>query len=118
MNKYDEILEWIAAGTNSLVIAMLSIMYYLIQADGMDAAHLADVMGRIGMSFDTSTKVLTNGETTYTVNDLISTTITTLYPNSVVITPEFISLAIYKMQRYHHITSEQAAALRLALANA
>lgn len=118
MNKYDEILEWIAAGTNRLVIAMLSIMYFLIQADGMDADHLGDVMHRIGMKFDTSAKVLVDGETVYTVNDLISVTITKLYPNSVVITPEFISLAIYKMKRYGHITSEQAAALRTALVNA
>lgn len=118
MNKYDELLEWIAAGTNSLVIALLAVMYYIIQADGMDATHLANIMSRIDMSFDTSTSVLTNGETAYTIYDLISTTITTLYPASLVITPEFISLAIYKTKRYGYITAAQATTLRAALANA
>jgi len=118
MNKYDELLEWISAGASSLIIAMLAIMYYIIQADGMDATNLTDIMTRINMSFNTSTSVLTSGETTYTIYDLISTTITTLYPTSIVITPEFISLAIYKTKRYGYITAAQATALRTALANA
>lgn len=118
MNKYDEMLEWIASGTNSLVVAMLSIMYYIIQAEGMDATHLADIMGRIDMSFDTGTKILTSGTKTYTTYDMINAVITTLYKPSLVITSEFIFWSIYKAQRRGYITSGEATTLKAALANA
>ena len=118
MNKYEEILEWIKAGTDHLIVAMLAIMYYVIQAEGMSAEHLTDIMTKISMSFNTSTNILTSGETTYTINDLLHTTITTLYPKSMVITPEFILFSLYKLKRYSYITAEQYTTLKSELANA
>lgn len=118
MNKYDELLEWIESGASSFVVAMLAIMYYIIQAEGMNASNLADIMTRLNMTYDTTAHILTFGETNCTTYDLILKVINEYYENSVVVTPELISLLIYKTKRYGYITSAQATELRTALSNA
>lgn len=118
MNKYDELLEWIESGASSFVVAMLAIMYYIIQAEGMSAANLTDIMTRLNMTYDTTTHVLTCGETTCTIYDLVLKVINEYYENSIVVTPELITLLIYKTKRYGYITSAQATELKAALANA
>lgn len=120
MNKYQMCLEWIASGAANFVVAMYAIIYFLIQAEGMDAEHLADIMTRIGMSFNTSTYVLNVGEANYTINDLIALVISTdeYCKNNDNISPEFVKYSIYIAFAKGHITSEQKMTLRAALANA
>ena len=112
MNKYEEILEWIKAGTDNLIVAMLAIMYYMIGADGMTAEHIVDIMTRISMSYDTTLRQLTSGETTYSIYDLFHTVITTLYPNSMVITPELLVFSLQKSKTKGYLTAEEYTALK------
>jgi hypothetical protein len=84
MNAYQYIVDTIAAGTEHLVAAMLSIFFYFIStgtltANDMTASNLAIVMASLGYSYNTSTDIFNDGESDYTINQLLSSVITDYY---------------------------------------
>jgi hypothetical protein len=88
MNFYEEMLKKIVDGRMSkLSIAMLSIIYYVIGSKGMTADNLADIMSKLGYTYNTSTNVLNDGTTDYTVYDLLNKVITDLYPIDEILYP-------------------------------
>lgn len=116
MNSYETILNQIKSNIfNALDIALMSIMYWVIQSPGMSDEHLADIMSRIGYTFDTSTMTLNDGTSNYTILQMLQNAISDIYTTSK-IPPESLALVINKCKSKGYITAEQAQTLIDSLA--
>ena len=110
MGSYEKLLEYIKANENSMFIAMLSILYFII--GDITSAELTDIMTRLGMSYNTSTNVLTDGETSYSIYDLIYYVVSTnAYKKSLVRDETYMKFNISTALDYGLITSEQSITL-------
>lgn len=115
MNAYLDMLDEINAGTNGFIIAVLSIMYWLVGAAGMTDDNLADVMARIGFTYDTATNIMHAGEAEYSIYSLLYKVIDETYPEEKTLNTAFLKLTIIKVYKLSLITAEQKTTLLGAL---
>jgi hypothetical protein len=111
MNAYKDMLAELAAGTNHFVIALLSAFYYIINAAGMTAENLADIMTKLGYTYNTSTNVLNDGIKDYSVAAQIEYALNSFYPTSKPLNPTTMLCMIIVCYRKSLITSTEKATL-------
>lgn len=118
MNSYETILKQIQSKLfSNLDIALMAIMYWIIKSPGMSNEHIADIMTRIGFTFDISAMTLNDGTNTYTVLQMLQKAISDIYTTSK-LSAETLSLIIDKCYTKEYITPQQAQDLINSLATA
>jgi hypothetical protein len=115
MNAYQDMLDEITAGTNSFVVAILTLMYYFISAAGMTEAHMQDIMTRLKYTYTVSTSTFNDGTKDYTINDLFTYAISTLYPSEKALNYAFLKCSIRKCKTLGYVTADQKTALEALL---
>ena len=111
MNAYQDMLAELAAGTSQFVIALLSAFYFIIGASGMTAENLADIMSKLGYTYNTSTNVLSDGAKDYSVSQQIEYTLKNFYLTSKPLNPTTMLCMIIICYRKGLITSAEKTTL-------
>lgn len=107
MNYYEQILAQIESKAfTNLEIALMAISYWMIEAPGMTDANLADIMSKLNYTFDTATRILSDGTNNLAVYDMLVSAIENIYTTSN-LTAATLKLIIRKCFSKAYITAEQ-----------
>jgi hypothetical protein len=114
MTPQQVILANINSGKYSnLVLAMLIIAYYAL--GGITEAEVISDLALISWTWDATAYTVSDGTTTYTINTLISTCISTAYSTIVSLGEFTMKTVISQSQTKNWITSDEATSLKAAL---
>lgn len=118
MNYYEQILAQIESKAfTNLEIALMAISYWMIEAPGMTDANLADIMSKLNYTFNTTTRILSDGTNNLTVYDMLISAIENIYTTSN-LTAATLKLVIRKAFSKAYITAEQKTTLLNSLSTA
>lgn len=113
MLDYNELMSYIETKLfGNFAIAMMAIVLWIIKAPTINNNSIGDIMTALGFTFDTSTAVLTIGETTYTVYQAIEFSIINLFRKEEVINPPSMSNSIRFAFDMEYITAAERDALK------
>lgn len=118
MNYFKYLCDKIAEGImQKFSIAMLAVSFWIINADGMSTENLKSVIESLGFQFDESTYVLSVGETSYNIYQLLDYCIVSVYPVERTLNPPILKCIIKKCEKMEYITPSQSSVLQLKLNN-